>query len=106
MVESALFEHNGSCSVFYPEYTRDSTKATEHRSAFNKYNIRGLSQCLNWPKRFNDNSHAASYLVNHHFTSDRNTDAKDFSSKVQWILCYDTPYPPSIVMYLTSDIKY
>ncbi|RYR32832.1 hypothetical protein Ahy_A10g047358 isoform A [Arachis hypogaea] len=66
----------------YPEYTRDSTKATEHRSAFNKYNIRGLSQCLNWPKRFNDNSHAASYLVNHHFTSDRNTDAKDFSSKL------------------------
>ncbi|XLU55033.1 hypothetical protein S245_049681 [Arachis hypogaea] len=66
----------------YPEYTRDSTKATEHRSAFNKYNIRGLSQCLNWPKRFNHNSHAASYLVNHHFTSDRNTDAKDFSSKL------------------------
>ncbi|KAL1291754.1 hypothetical protein HN51_060274 [Arachis hypogaea] len=66
----------------YPEYTRDSTKATEHRSAFNKYNIRGLSQCLNWPKRFNDNSHPASYLVNHHFTSDRNTDAKDFSSKL------------------------
>ncbi|KAL2320642.1 hypothetical protein Fmac_029611 [Flemingia macrophylla] len=55
----------------------------EVRNTFDKYDMEGLPKCLNWISWPNDNNHAASYVVNRHFTSgcnDRCT--QEFSSKL------------------------
>jgi len=71
------------------ECTREITNTREVRNEFDKHHI---SQCLNWTSRPNYSSHASCYVVNRHFTSDRNDICtKGFSSKVQLIL--SIPFP-------------
>ncbi|MED6209152.1 hypothetical protein PIB30_052023 [Stylosanthes scabra] len=52
--------------------SRESTKATQHRSAFKKFNIP-------------HNSHAANYFSNRHFTSDHISDAQRSSQHLKGI---------------------
>ncbi|CAL5193313.1 unnamed protein product [Lathyrus oleraceus] len=61
---------------------REITSTRELRNAFDKYNRNVLSRCLNWTSGAIDNHHAASYVVNRHFTADHNDKCtKEFSSK-------------------------
>ncbi|KAK7336440.1 hypothetical protein VNO77_16981 [Canavalia gladiata] len=63
--------------------SREITSTREVRNVFDKYNIKSLSQCLNWTMRPNDNSDAACYMLSRHFAPYRDDGCtKKFSSKL------------------------
>ncbi|XP_027352356.1 3-hydroxymethyl-3-methylglutaryl-CoA lyase, cytoplasmic-like [Abrus precatorius] len=79
-------------TVLLPEYgatevklgnKEEITNTREASNAYDKYNIKSLSGCLNWTSRPNDNSLATCHLLSRHFTSEHNDGCtKEFSRKL------------------------
>ncbi|KAK7286672.1 hypothetical protein RJT34_21836 [Clitoria ternatea] len=78
-----FFSASSSAPPTHALHFREITNTREVRNSFDRYDIKGSSRWLNWTSRLNYKSHAACYVVNRHYTSDRSdTCTKEFSSKL------------------------